>query len=112
MMEGNLSTRTRLTGEMHAAIGNAMVGQLQERGRGFASDREAWAELKERIEVASSAAKNIEKVHKEMWDAVKDRNEDAFLALVSEMQRASELVAIEWAGVSAVAKISVEHMEE
>ena len=112
MMEGNLSARTRLAGEMHAAISNAMGGQLAERGRGFASDREAWAELKERIEVASSAAKNIEKVHKEMWDAVKDHNEDAFMALVSEMQRASELVAIEWAGVSAVAKIAVEHKEE
>ena len=111
-MENNLRAKDRLADEMHAAISNAIAGQLEERGRGFASDREGWAELKERIEVASSAAKNIEKVHKEMWDAVKDHNGDAFLALVSEMQRAAELVAIEWAGVSATAKIALEFTEE
>ena len=29
MMEGNLSARTRLAGEMHAAISNAMGGSWQ-----------------------------------------------------------------------------------
>ena len=85
---------------------------MEERGRGFASDREAWAELKCRIETAATAAKGIDKLHKEMWDAVKDRNGDAFCALVSELQRAATLVAIEYAAASAVAKIAVEFTEE
>lgn len=112
MMEANLSANTRLTGQIHAAIDAAQGGLLEERGRGFASDREAWAELKWKIETAVTEAKSIEKLHKEMWDAVKDKNGDAFCALVSELQRATTLVAIEWAAASAMAKIAVEFTEE
>ena len=111
-MENYLSAKTILTGQMYAAIDNAIGGVLEERGRGFASDREAWAELKEKIETATATAKSIEKVHKEMWDAVKDGNDDAFCALVSELQRATALAAIEWASASVMAKIAVEHTEE
>lgn len=112
MMETKLRAKTVMTGQIHAAIDAAQGGILEERGRGFASDREAWAELKDRIEVAVSTAKSIEKLHKEMWDAIKDQNGDAFCALVSEMQRATELVAIDWAGTSVMAKIAVEYTEE
>lgn len=112
MTEVHLSANTRLTGQIHAAIDAAQDGILEERGRGFASDREAWAELKDKIETAATSAKSIEKLHKEMWDAVKDKNGDAFCALVSELQRAATLVAIEWAAASAMAKIAVEFTEE
>lgn len=40
---------------------------------------------------------DIEKVHKEMWSAVKDRNEDAFAALSQEFERSSRILAEEWA---------------
>lgn len=50
---------------------------------------------------------NIEKVHKEMWSAVKDRNEDAFAALSQEFERSSRILAEEWAQTSALAKIAV-----
>lgn len=49
----------------------------------------------------------IEKVHKEMWSAVKDRNEDAFAALSQEFERSSRILAEEWAQTSALAKIAV-----
>lgn len=111
-MQTILSAKTKLTGEIYAAIDNVQSGILEERGRGFASDREAWAELKEKIETAVSAAKSIEKLHKEMWDAVKDQNDDAFCALAAELQRASALVSIEWPTASAMGKIAVEHTEE
>ena len=50
---------------------------------------------------------DIEKVHKEMWSAVKDRNEDAFAALSQEFERSSRILAEEWAQTSALAKIAV-----
>lgn len=44
---------------------------------------------------------------KEMWSAVKDRNEDAFAALSQEFERSSRILAEEWAQTSALAKIAV-----
>ena len=73
----------------------------------FTSDREAWAELKECIERTKQMHTDIEKVHKEMWSAVKDRNEDAFAALSQEFERSSRILAEEWAQTSALAKIAV-----
>ena len=78
------SSRVRLMANLQAAVAEAVSGTMEERGRGFASDREAWAELKECIERTKQMHTDIEKVHKEMWSAVKDRNEDAFAALSQE----------------------------
>lgn len=103
----NASSRVRLMGNMQAAITEAMSGTLEERGRGFASDREAWAELKECIERTKQSQKDIEKVHTEMWSAVKDRNGDAFTALAQEFERASARLAEDWAQTSALAKLAV-----
>lgn len=111
-METNVSANTKLTVQIHAAIDAAQGELLEERGRGFASDREAWAELKCKIETAAAEAKNIEKLHKEMWGAVKDKNADEFCALMYELQRAATVTAVEWSAVSAFAKIAVEFTEE
>ena len=105
------SSRVRLMANLQAAVAEAVSGTMEERGRGFASDREAWAELKECIEELTKSFKqmhtDIEKVHKEMWSAVKDRNEDAFAALSQEFERSSRILAEEWAQTSALAKIAV-----
>lgn len=85
----NVSSRVKLMGNLQAAVAEAVSGTMEERGRGFASDREAWAELKECIERTKQMHTDIEKVHKEMWSAVKDRNEDAFAALSQEFERSS-----------------------
>lgn len=69
--------------------------------------REGEAELKECIERTKQMHTDIEKVHKEMWSAVKDRNEDAFAALSQEFERSSRILAEEWAQTSALAKIAV-----
>lgn len=60
-------------------------------------EAEAWEKL----------AEEKKKVHKEMWSAVKDRNEDAFAALSQEFERSSRILAEEWAQTSALAKIAV-----
>lgn len=70
-------------------------------------EAEAWAELKECIERTKQMHTDIEKVHKEMRSAVKDRNEDAFAALSQEFERSSRILAEEWAQTSALAKIAV-----
>lgn len=111
-MSNSLSARIRLQGNMHAAIADMLSGTLEERGRGFASDREAWATLKLCLENTAAAAKSIEKVHKEMWDAVKDRNSDACCALAAEFERAAAMLAEEWVVAAAMAKIAVEETEE
>ena len=87
----NVSSRVKLMGNLQAAVAEAVSGTMEERGRGFASDREAWAELKECIERTKQMHTDIEKVHKEMWSAVKDRNEDAFAALSQEFERSSRI---------------------
>ena len=101
------SSRVRLMANLQAAVAEAVSGTMEERGRGFASDREAWAELKECIERTKQMHTDIEKVHKEMWSAVKDRNEDAFAALSQEFERSSRILAEERAQTPALAKIAV-----
>lgn len=98
----NVSSRVKLMGNLQAAVAEAVSGTMEER-----ADREAWAELKECIERTKQMHTDIEKVHKEMWSAVKDRNEDAFAALSQEFERSSRILAEEWAQTSALAKIAV-----
>lgn len=62
---------------------------------------------KECIERAKQMHTSIEKIHKEMWDAVKDRNGDAFVALSQEFERSAARLAEEWAQTTALAKIAV-----
>ena len=105
-MDG-ISERVRLMGDVQAAVTEALTGTLRERGRGFASDREAWAELKECVERTKKMHSDIEKVHKEMWSAVTDHNGDAFAALSQEFERSATRLAGEGAQTSALAKIAV-----
>ena len=105
-MDG-ISERVRLMGDLQAAVTEALTGTLRERGRGFASDREAWAELKECVERTKKMHSDIEKVHKEMWSAVTDHNGDAFAALSQEFERSATRLAEEWEQTSALAKIAV-----
>ena len=105
-MDG-ISERVRLMGDVQAAVTEALTGTLRELGRGFASDREAWEELKECVERTKKMHSDIEKVHKEMWSAVTDHNGDAFAALSQEFERSATRLAEEWAQTSALAKIAV-----
>lgn len=105
----NLSAQQKLMGNMQATSAELLSGIMEERGRGFASDREAWAQLKENIENVESRMKAIKDVHKDMWSAVKDHNGDAFCALAGEFQRSAILLAMEWTNASVLANIAVLH---
>lgn len=105
----NLSAQQKLMGNMQATSAELLSDIMEERGRGFASDREAWAQLKENIENVESRMKAIKDVHKDMWSAVKDHNGDAFCALAGEFQRSAILLAMEWTNASVLANIAVLH---
>lgn len=100
-----------ISGGVESMRADALLGILKERGRGFASDSETWAELRLSLTNLENQTKNIKKVHDEMWDAVKDRNQDAFSALCQEFERAAATLSGEWARASVLAKIALEDPE-
>ena len=108
----NLSANAQLLGNLEHTTAELLEGMTEERGRGFASDNESWAALKGYLERAEKMRKDIEKVHKEMWDAIKDQNDDAYRALANELTRASSALAAEWITVSVLGKIAVEMTDE
>lgn len=111
-MSNSLSARVKLQGDLHAMTAEFLSGLMEERGRGFASDQEGWAELKVRQEVLADRIKDLQKLHKEMWDSIKDNNGDAFCALANEMDRAAGILAEEAVLTSVMAKIAVEFVED
>ena len=108
----NLSANAQLSAIWSAPRRSCWRGMTEERGRGFASDNESWAALKGYLERAEKMRKDIEKVHKEMWDAIKDQNDDAYRVLTNELTRASSALAAEWITVSVLGKIAVEMTDE
>lgn len=101
----NLSANAQLLGNLEHTTAELLEGMTEERGRGFASDNESWAALKGYLERA-------EKMRKDMWDAIKDQNDDAYRALANELTRASSALAAEWITVSVLGKIAVEMTDE
>lgn len=108
----NLSPNGQLLGNLEHTVAELLESTVQERGRGFASDNESWAEIKGHLERAKKMAGDVEKVHKEMWDAIKDQNDDAYRALANELTRAGAAMAAEWVIVSVLSKIAVEMTQE
>lgn len=108
----NLSPNGQLLGNLEHTAAELLESTVQERGRGFASDNESWAEIKGHLERAKKMAGDVEKVHKEMWDAIKDQNDDAYRALANELTRADAATAAEWVIVSVLSKIAVEMTQE
>lgn len=86
-------------------------GIMVERGRGFASDKEAWAELKENIETGKKMVGDSEKIHKDMWEAVKENDPDAFGVFTSEIERNAMQQAAVWLTVASLARISYLKLE-
>ena len=63
--------------------------------RPFASDYEAWAEVKHKLEEVKGGLKTMEALHKDMWDAVKDRNgEEVCVELGAMADKAREMARL------------------
>jgi hypothetical protein len=59
------------------------------------------------MELLQKGIKDIGDCHKDMWQAVKDGNEDAFTALLGHLSRSSVQMATEWARLAAMAEIGL-----
>lgn len=77
-------------------------------GRDYASFYEAWAVLRQRIEETKRDAKALEKLHSELWDAIKDGNEDAALIEMGAINASAAALCAAFAGMAAEAQRAVE----
>ncbi len=80
-------------------------------GRDYASFYEAWAvlrHLRQRIEETKRDAKALEKLHSELWDAIKDGNEDEALIEMGAINASAAALCAAFAGMAAEAQRAVE----
>lgn len=79
-------------------------------GRDYASFYEAWAVLRQRIEETKRDAKALEKLHSELelWDAIKDGNEDEALIEMGAINASAAALCAAFAGMAAEAQRAVE----
>ena len=108
MTESNI----RLESNIRATTVDSMVDIMEQRQRGFASDYEAWAEIRVLLEAAGNRQKNNEKLHKELWDNVKRAERDAVSAMLGELESSSVRMAGEYVKIAALCKIACEATEE
>ena len=67
--------------DLQAAVAEAVAAMTEQRGRGYASDKESWADLAKRVEECDDLLKNIKKVQKDMWKAIRENDPDSYGAL-------------------------------
>lgn len=77
-------------------------------GRDYASFYEAWAVLRQRIEETKRDAKALERLHGELWDAIKDGNEDEALIELGAINANAAALCAAFAGMAAEAQRAVE----
>lgn len=77
-------------------------------GRDYASFYETWAVLRQRIEETKRDAKALERLHGELWDAIKDGNEDEALIELGAINANAAALCAAFAGMAAEAKRAVE----
>lgn len=100
-----------IVGAIQSARTEAVLSSLKKMGRGFASDREAWAELKLRHEQLKPTLKGIEDALKEMWGAVKENNEDAVAAYCQTIENSAAQLAGDLLYIAAAAQIHADGLE-
>ena len=110
-MEYYVSSYTAVATGIGTAQAEALMPILKERNRGFASDAETWAELKVALERIKTKINSAERQHKDMWDAVKDKNTDGFEMLIEAFEQSARDVAGEWVRAAALAKIAIDNPE-
>nr|DAY82856.1 MAG TPA: hypothetical protein [Caudoviricetes sp.] len=98
--------------DLQAAVAEAVAAMTEQRGRGYASDKESWADLTKRVEECDDLLKNVKKVQKDMWKAIRENDPDSYGALAAEMVRESMTMTANWLGITAASKVALEMTEE
>lgn len=86
------------------AVDEQRSAEDEKRGRSFASSHEVWAVLKGSMDAADKAANPIAKLHKEMWDSVKESNDEMLMAEVQAIKNAALQTAMEYIRMAALAE--------
>lgn len=102
----------RLYADLQSVMAQRVEALVNQRGRGFASDKESWADLRKRVEECDDLMKSIKTVQKDMWKAIRDNDPDAYGALVAELIRESMTMTVNWLGITAASKVALEMTEE
>lgn len=98
--------------DLQAAVAEQVAALTEQRGRGFASDKESWADLRKRVEECDDLLKNIKNVQKDMWKAIRENDPDTYGALAAELARESMTMTTNWLGIAAASKVALEMTEE
>lgn len=98
--------------DLQAAVAEQVAALTEQRGRGFASDKESWADLRKRVEECDDLLKNIKNVQKDMWKAIRKNDPDTYGALAAELVRESMTMTTNWLGIAAASKVALEMTEE
>lgn len=100
--------------DLQTAVAEQVAALTEQRGRGFASDKESWADLRKRVEECDDLLKNIKNVQKDMWKAIRENDPDAYGALAAELVRESMTMTMttNWLGIAAASKVALEMTEE
>ena len=75
----------------------------REMDRLCASGHEVWGRLKECLELAEKEEKNAAKLHKEIWKAIVEKNEDEAGIELRELGKVAEELTLFWARTAAEA---------
>ena len=98
--------------DLQTAVAEQVAALTEQRGRGFASDKESWADLRKRVEECDDLLKNIKNVQKDMWKAIRENDPDAYGALAADLVRESMTMTTNWLGIAAASKVALEMTEE
>ena len=98
--------------DLQAAVAEQVAALTEQRGRGFASDKESWADLRKRVEECDDLLKNIKNVQKDVWKAIRENDPDTYGALAAELVRESMTMTTNWLGIAAASKVALEMTEE
>lgn len=98
--------------DLQAAVAEQVAALTEQRGRGFASDKESWADLRKRVEECDDLLKNIKNVQKDMWNAIRKNDPDTYGTLAAELVRESMTMTTNWLGIAAASKVALEMTEE
>ena len=102
-----LKTMDRMT----CCQADAVMDLLQSRGRGYASEKEAWAELLQLLDSAKQSVKKLDKLHQEIWKGICDGNRDAVSVVEQDMARSAVWLATYGILLSAICEIQVEDIQ-
>lgn len=91
--------------EQIEALATASLDALDnEMQRPFASAYEAWARIRHQLEQIEKETKAVKKLHEELWDAVKENNEDEQIVELRQLGIASKTMLTIWGTLGAAAE--------